>query len=208
MKPVLKIIVAGAFAAALVGIFSLYSSNQKKAAELISLRQQNKELENLRSELERSKAFQVDSNEVARLRQENQEIYKLRNEVAQLNKQKQSAQNQPIAAGQFPAPNAFTPEQVQQLLKENEQLRSEHEEVRGARNAATQQACIANLKQLEVAKTMWAVDNKKSGGAEVTANDIAPFLKAAPACPSGGTYTLGPIGIEPACNIPGQSLLP
>ncbi|MDQ6631457.1 MAG: hypothetical protein M3Y82_06825 [Verrucomicrobiota bacterium] len=207
MKLILIILICvcvGLFA----GIFFLYSSNQKKDAELILLRQQNQEVESLRSELERLKAFQVDSNEVARLRQENQEIYKLRNEVAQLNKQKQSPQNQPVAAGQFPAPNAFSPEQVQQLLKENQQLRSEHEEFRVAGNAATQQGCIANLKQLEVAKTMWAVNNKKSGGVEVTANDIAPFLKAAPACPSGGTYTLNPVGVEPSCSVPGHSLSP
>jgi hypothetical protein len=71
-----------------------------------------------------------------------------------------------------------------------------------ARETAQKTVCIANMKQIDSATEMWALENKKTSGSPVAENDIKPFLKgqALPRCPAGGTYTIGPVGTKPRCS--------
>ena len=70
-------------------------------------------------------------------------------------------------------------------------------------------SCYAHLKQLEGAKSTWALEHQKR--AEDVAhwtNIIGPkaYIAVMPACPQGGTYTLGSVGEPPRCSIPEHTL--
>ncbi|MBU6411737.1 MAG: DUF3352 domain-containing protein, partial [Verrucomicrobia bacterium] len=77
-----------------------------------------------------------------------------------------------------------------------------------AREAAQRNACINNLRMIDGAKNEWALENRKTTGAVPTREDLLPYLSGRrwPVCPSGGTYTMNPIGQPPACSVPGHKL--
>src|SRR4030095_16971266 len=63
-----------------------------------------------------------------------------------------------------------------------------------ARTASQKNACIANLKQISGAKATWALENKKVDTDTPVNADLfgaTQYIRATPACPGGGTYTLG-----------------
>ena len=67
-----------------------------------------------------------------------------------------------------------------------------------ARLASQQNACIANLKQIQGAKEQSLI----SGGG-VTDTDLygpTKFIKAKPVCPGGGNYTTGDATTDPTCG--------
>src|SRR3954451_10909608 len=66
-----------------------------------------------------------------------------------------------------------------------------------ARTTAQQNACINNLRQIDGAKDQWAIENKKTTLATVSNTDVDAYIKKAPSCPAGGTYTYGVIGTNP-----------
>jgi prepilin-type N-terminal cleavage/methylation domain-containing protein len=73
-----------------------------------------------------------------------------------------------------------------------------------ARTASQVNACIANLKQMEGAKATWALENKKSSTDTPVDTDLfgpTVYIKDAPACPGGGTYTLGAVQTKTACSL-------
>jgi len=76
-----------------------------------------------------------------------------------------------------------------------------------ARSAAQQQACIANLKQIEGATQVWMLD---TGGAITAAsltsgtNLVPTYIKRAPTCPGAGTYTVNTD--PPVCSVSGHAL--
>lgn len=80
-----------------------------------------------------------------------------------------------------------------------------------ARETSRAKACISNLKQIDAAKEQWAMDNKKTTGDVPTwPTDLvgsANYIKKEPACPSGGSYTVGAIGTDPVCSIGGLHVL-
>ncbi len=74
-----------------------------------------------------------------------------------------------------------------------------------ARTTAQQNACVANLKQMDGTKTLYALDNNKTtGDACGMANLVTTYIQSTPTCPSGGTYTIGNIGVVPSCSIGGN----
>ena len=77
-----------------------------------------------------------------------------------------------------------------------------------ARKSSAKQACIANLKAMEGAKAVWALENKKGVGDAMSAQEILPYLKnnALPVCPQGGVYTLNAVGALSTCSVPGHVL--
>lgn len=76
-----------------------------------------------------------------------------------------------------------------------------------ARETAQKNACIANLKQMDGAKTLWALDNSKStGDACVMTNLVTLYIKKTPTCPASGTYDPKAIGTEPTCTVSGHTL--
>jgi hypothetical protein len=77
-----------------------------------------------------------------------------------------------------------------------------------ARETSQMNACINNLRQIDIAKNEWALENGKKPGDVPTAQDLKPYFKNGvfPACPVGGTYTIGAVGNAPTCSIPGHEL--
>ena len=75
-----------------------------------------------------------------------------------------------------------------------------------ARESSRAKACVGNLKQIDAAKEQFAMDSKKATGAAVATTDIYgadKYIKAAPLCPSGGTYTESAVGTAPVCSVGG-----
>lgn len=80
-----------------------------------------------------------------------------------------------------------------------------------ARNNARGSSCINNLRQIDAAKDMFALEKGGTNGMAVTWDDISPYIKDAPGrcfCPSAApadrslkNYRLGAIGEEPACLV-------
>ena len=206
-----------------VGLGLVYSASQKKDAELAALRQDSQQLEQLRVELEEMKKTQSQggSDELARLRKDNEDLLRLRNEVGQLRKEKQQLATQ-VQTAQSQAQGAQAQVEV---LRTNPAPAS----AMGQPNAAALEAiaarygldrsltpqqqmqavgCINNLRQIDVAKQVWATDKQKPPGTLLTAADLAPYLgpNGLPVCPAAGVYTLNPVGIPAICNIPGHVL--
>lgn len=71
-----------------------------------------------------------------------------------------------------------------------------------ARNTAQKNACINNLRQIDGAKQQWALENKKSDADVPVESDVQVYIKnnKFPACPSGGTYTIGAVNTDPTCS--------
>jgi prepilin-type N-terminal cleavage/methylation domain-containing protein len=73
-----------------------------------------------------------------------------------------------------------------------------------ARTTAQMNACISNLRQIDGAVQQWALDTKQSDTANVTPQDVLPYLKNAVVCPSGGktfadSYSLTTVQARPTC---------
>lgn len=73
-----------------------------------------------------------------------------------------------------------------------------------ARRASAKTACIANLKAIEGAKAVWALENKK-GDADVPSDGdlFGPdkTISRKPDCPGGGTYDIKAVGEKPTCSM-------
>jgi hypothetical protein len=72
--------------------------------------------------------------------------------------------------------------------------------------ARQRETCLRNLGRIETAKKLWALENNKADGEEVDREALKSYLRSGdlPECPSGGIYTINPIGTLPACSIPGH----
>jgi hypothetical protein len=70
--------------------------------------------------------------------------------------------------------------------------------------------CIHNLRSIDGAKKLWALENKKAAGTKVTEAELRRLqskqINTLPVCPQGGSYTLGAIGENPRCSVPGHAL--
>lgn len=76
-----------------------------------------------------------------------------------------------------------------------------------ARDTARTNACIANLKQIDGAKQIWALEaNQGDNATPGWTNLVSDYLKKTPECPAGGNYNIGTVGTEPTCNIANHSL--
>jgi hypothetical protein len=75
-----------------------------------------------------------------------------------------------------------------------------------ARTTAQMNACINNLRQIDGAKSQWALENKKQDTDTPTAHDLAPYIKVQLICPAGGVYTYKAVREKPTCSISGHRL--
>jgi hypothetical protein len=187
-----------------VGVFALYSSNQKQSAELAQLRQQSEEAQKAQVASDTKSQPAASEEEVVQLRKDHEDVLRLRNEVRQLRDEKQQLAHQAQAA-QTATANSQQQEQLQKLSAENQQLKIQTQVIQQRDQTAT---CINNLRQIDGAKEQWALENQKPPGTLVSTEDLAHYLsnKAIPTCPAGGIYTLNPVGLHPICNIPGHVL--
>ncbi len=196
----------------------LYQSTNSKSVELAKLQADVQELQTLRTENAELKSQQVPAEELARLRKDNQDLLRLRNEIRQArDDKKQLAQQAQSALSEVQRAQAQAQAaQVQvQSLSTNLQALSAAQQALAARYglAATPEqqaanACINHLRQLDGAKQLWALENKKTEDAMPATQDITPYLKGnvIPACPSGGKYTIGAVNVVPTCSIASHTL--
>ncbi len=74
-----------------------------------------------------------------------------------------------------------------------------------ARTVAQANVCIANLKQIRGAVSLWALDNGKTDTDVVTMDDLVPkYIKSTPYCPldiAKTGYALTTIGAGPVCKL-------
>ncbi len=73
-----------------------------------------------------------------------------------------------------------------------------------ARTDAQRKNCIENLKQIETAKQIWALElNKTTGDVAAEADLIGSdkYIKKMIICPAGGTYTITPLGTNSTCSL-------
>ena len=67
---------------------------------------------------------------------------------------------------------------------------------------ANKNICIANLKEIDQAKSIWSIDNTVLPGEPVRMDELVPdYIKKDPVCPAGGFYTVGTLEEIPTCTI-------
>jgi prepilin-type N-terminal cleavage/methylation domain-containing protein len=77
-----------------------------------------------------------------------------------------------------------------------------------SRKSAQKAACVQNLRNIEGAKGVWALENKKNDADVPTDADLFGPDKAIrdkPSCPAGGTYDLRAVSEKPTCTVPEHS---
>ena len=70
-------------------------------------------------------------------------------------------------------------------------------------------ACIANLKQIQSAKTTWMLDRRKTTNDVPTDRDLfgpTRYIKCKPTCLGGGEYSIGHVGENPKCSVNAHAL--
>jgi len=78
-----------------------------------------------------------------------------------------------------------------------------------ARKSSAKTACIANLRAIEGAKAVWALENKKNDADVPADGDLFGLdknISRKPDCPAGGTYDLRAVGEKPTCTVPEHAL--
>ena len=74
-----------------------------------------------------------------------------------------------------------------------------------ARETSRAKACVANLKQIDSAKQQYLMDKNVSTFTSATdltaAGLVTQYVRSAPICPAGGTYTSGDATTIPVCSL-------
>jgi vacuolar-type H+-ATPase subunit I/STV1 len=198
---------------AMLGLFALagllVAEKAARQREVDQLRVQQQQLQQEKEQLEQLRGA---TQELERLRLDNAELVKLRGEVAALRplqKQHQQlqAEMQQLRGHLQQAQQAGA--EAAALRNQNQQLQQNQQAQVEAQTRAQAVACINNLRAIAGAKSVWALEQKKTE-AEVPADAdlFGPdkYIHQKPACPVGGVYTLGPVVAKPTCNVPGHIL--
>ena len=193
-----------------VGEVMLFKANQQRDAAIVARDTARHDADKARKDLEQfqASAGAAQGAEGDRLRRENQNLSQalaqLRNETNRLQKANQQLTQQLTSLG------ATAQQQQAQLQQWDAATRQASVVVQQAKSQAETDrlACVANLKLIDAAKLQWALVNNKAEDAIPTAQDLLPYLKDGvfPVCPSGGVYTINPVGQAPTCSIPGHAL--
>jgi len=78
-----------------------------------------------------------------------------------------------------------------------------------ARERTRAKVCIDNLRQIDSAKSQWAMDNKAGVTAAPATTDLTPtYIPVYPACPSNGTYQINDVGTLPTCSVGADTSFP
>jgi len=77
-----------------------------------------------------------------------------------------------------------------------------------ARETAHKNMCLKNLRRIDGAKEVWALQYNKDTNSTPTMQDLTPFLKGniTLQCPAGGTYSIHRVGLPPTCSISSHDL--
>jgi len=83
-----------------------------------------------------------------------------------------------------------------------------------ARVTSQRNACISNLRRIDDAIQVWAMEYRHSANSTVEFSDIAPYLKRSVVCPAGGSsfddsYFITTVSESPTCQRqPSEHILP
>ena len=74
-----------------------------------------------------------------------------------------------------------------------------------ARTQSQKNACINNLRQIDGAVQQWALENKQAATADVTTDNVLPYMKNQVVCPAGGvafsdSYAVTKVDAKPTCQ--------
>jgi len=75
-----------------------------------------------------------------------------------------------------------------------------------ARKGAESQVCRSNLRNIQSAKEVWALQNRKPDDSIPTDADLfgpGKQVTNTPLCPAGGVYSFNPVRENPSCSIHG-----
>jgi hypothetical protein len=74
---------------------------------------------------------------------------------------------------------------------------------RAARRGDLRDACVVNLRRMDLAKEAWKVLYRKMSGSIVQESEVEKFFEdgRTPRCPQGGTYTYGSLDSPPSCSL-------
>jgi hypothetical protein len=81
--------------------------------------------------------------------------------------------------------------------------------VRGQRDFRSPESCVSILRQIDGAKSSWALEHNKKATDTPTDSDLFgpnAYIRTKPACPQGGVYTIGSVGHRPQCSLPMHSI--
>lgn len=185
--------------ASIIAAAVLFSQKQQLSAELAAASAAQAQLAEAQAELaELKKGAENDS---GASKGGGDELHRLRNEVRQLRSQSGAAAERAAAAAA--AAPALAPEVV--LSADAQKLKQEIEELKEQRREVQVDLCSQNMITLEHAINYWAGAFNKKPGDNVLPQNVTPYLKNQefPLCPSGGNYTLRPLGTPPKCSIHG-----
>ena len=78
-----------------------------------------------------------------------------------------------------------------------------------ARESSQRNTCIANLRQMDSTITSWAVEARKSVGADIDTSALfgpTNLLREIPICPAGGEFQFWTVGARPqvSCSFSDQ----
>lgn len=92
-----------------------------------------------------------------------------------------------------------------------------------ARETSRAKSCVATLYQINSAKLQCIMDNKlpandttsnfsidgttasSTGNYQLVGTSGTTYIRRVPACPSGGTYTVGGVSANPTCSVTGAA---
>lgn len=77
------------------------------------------------------------------------------------------------------------------------------------RQVAQKNACISNLRVIDTAKQLWAMETGKNSDDVADVSDLVGptlYLRVEPTCPSNGKYSFNTVGEWPTCDAGGGTL--
>lgn len=77
------------------------------------------------------------------------------------------------------------------------------------RAQAAQSVCIQSLTKIEAVKQTWGLEARRTTGDQPSDDDLfgpMGYMRTKPVCPSGGDYTINPIGENATCSFAGHTL--
>ena len=188
----------------------LFSANHQKSVAQAQLREAQQKVTDLQSQVDQlnDSGAATQSSEMGRLRAENQDLPRLRKEIKQLQDDNIKLAQQ---LGKTSEAAQMQQQQLEEMQAQNQQAaqdqQDQDQQVQQVM-AAQRSTCIGNLRLIYAAKQAWALEKNKTDTDVPTEQDLLPYIKGGvfPVCPSGGIYTIGPVGQPPTCSISGHVL--
>ena len=179
----------------------LFRANHQCDQALNDLHDAQTKLQQAQMELDslKNSAAGAQAAEIASLRKQNEA---LTTKAGALQKNVENLQTE----AQQTAQHLTTARSALELQQEHlQQLQTEQSQQQAVANA---NACIANLRAIDAAKTQWALDKNKSLTDTPTTQDLSPYLpnNIFPVCPDGGTYAINSMSQPPTCTVQGHVL--